>query len=161
MTDLSDDQRQILLEAINDFNDTLITQSINISGQAFNNAMRLGCVILSIPLAIVLVIVQFTRGLDFSGFFVYSCAGVAGALVFAALVANRAKYLSVQEKYQQDVNPDIVRFLSENELTRAQFDSLADEVLADNAPLRQYLVGSQTKEKPDNSTSIVEGNDVK
>lgn len=159
MTDLSDDQRQILLEGINDFNDTLITQSINISGQAFNNAMRLGCVILSIPLVIVLLIVQFTRGLDFSGVFVYSCAGFAGALVFAALVSNRAKYLAVQEKYQQDVNPDIVRFLSENELTRAQFDLMADDVLADNAPLRQYLVRSGREKAEAAESEDNDGND--
>ena len=145
MSDLSDDQLQILKEAILDFNDTLITQSINISGQAFNNAMKLGCGILSVPLAIVLLISYFTRDLDFSGFFVYSCAGIAGALVFAALISNRAKYLAVQERYQQDVNPDIVRFLSENEYTRAQFDLLADDLLADNAPLRQYLVSQAAK----------------
>ncbi len=143
MTDLTDERRQILLEAIQDFNDTLITQSINISGQAFNNAMRLGCGILAIPLVILLAVTYFARGLDLSGVFVFSCAALAGALVFAAFVSNRAKFLAVQEKYQQDVSPDIVRFLNENEFTRAQFDLLADDVLADNAPLRQYLVRSE------------------
>lgn len=147
MTELNPDRRQILVEAIHDFNDTLVTQSINLSGQAFNNGFRLGCGLLAIPWAILLVIAQFTRGLDFSGFFVYSCVAVAGAIVFAALIANRAKFLAVQEKYQQDVNPDIVRFLAENEFTRAQFDFVADNVLADNAPLREYLIRAEAPPK--------------
>lgn len=147
MSDLDPERRQILVEAISDFNDTLTTQSINLSGQAFNNAFRLGCGLLAIPWLIVLAITQFTRGLDFSGFFVYSCLAVAGAIVFAALVANRAKFLAVQEKYRQDVNPDIVRFLAENEYTRAQFDFVADDVLADNAPLREYLVRAEAPPK--------------
>lgn len=155
MTELTDEQTQILREAIDDFNDTLLTQSINLSGQAFNNAFRLGCGLLLIPLAIVLIITQVVRGLDFSGVFVYSCAAAAGALVFAALVSNRAKYLAVQEKYQQDVNPDIVRFLADQSFTRAQFDKLADEVLADNAPLRQYLVtpAAAGESAPDGDTA--------
>lgn len=140
MIDLPEEKAQVLAEAIQDFNDTLVTQSINLSGQAFNNAFRLGCGVLLVPLLIVLAITHFTRGLDFSAVFVYSCAVTAASVVFAALVANRSKYLAVQEKYQQDVNPDIVRFLAENDLTRAQFDRTADNLLAENAPLRQYLV---------------------
>src|SRR3972149_5715508 len=70
MTELSAEQRQILVEAIKDFNDTLQTQSINLSGQAFNNAFRLGCGILLIPLAVVLIVTQVVKGLDVSGVFV-------------------------------------------------------------------------------------------
>ena len=142
MTELSAEQRQILVEAIKDFNDTLQTQSINLSGQAFNNAFRLGCGILLIPLAVVLIVTQVVKGLAVSGVFVYSCLAAAIALVFAILVSSRAKTLAVQEKYQRDINPDIVRFLAENGLTRAQFDLVSDDVLAENAPLRQYLVKS-------------------
>lgn len=142
MTDLPNDQRQILVEAINDFNDTLVTQSINLSGQAFNNAFRLGCMLLLVPLLIALVVTYLMRGMDFSGVFVYTCVASAISIVFAAVVANRAKYLAVQEKYQQDVNPEIIRFLAAQELTRAQFDAVADAILADNAPLREYLVKS-------------------
>ena len=145
MSEISDDQKQILLEAIENFNDTLVTQSINLSGQAFSNALRLGCSLVLIPLIIALAVTYFVRGLDFSVFYVYGCAAGAIAIVFASLVSNRAKYLAVQEKYQQDVNPDIVRFLAEHEFTRAQFDSLADDVLADNAPLREYLVIASTE----------------
>ncbi len=141
MTELTDEQKQILQEAITDFNDTLTTQSINLSGQAFNNAFRLGCGVLLIPLIIVLIAIYFVRGeLDFSGVFVFSCAGAAASIVFASIVANRAKFLVVQEKYQQDVNPDIVRFLAEHQFTRAQFDAAANDLLADNAPLRDYLI---------------------
>jgi Na+/H+ antiporter NhaC len=145
MTDLTPDQQQILKEAITDFNDTLVTQSINLSGQAFNNAFRLGCGLLLLPLIIVLVATYIVRGaLDFSGVFVFSCAGVAIAVVFASLVSNRAKYLAVQEKYQKDVNPDIVKFLAGHGFTRAQFDAAADDLLADNAPLREYLIQRET-----------------
>ena len=147
MSDLTEEKAQILNEAIRDFNDTLVTQSINLSGQAFNNAFRLGCGLLLIPLILVLAITHFTRGLDFRSVFVYRCAVAATSIVFAAMVASRSKFLAVQEKYQQDVNPDIVRFLAENELTRAQFDRMAGDVLEENAPLRQYLV--RPADKPD------------
>lgn len=147
MTELTSERKQILLEGINDFNDTLVTQSINIAGQAFNNALKLGCGGLAIPLVITLAIVQYTRRLDFSGFFVFSCVFVSLALVFAALVANRAKYLALQEKFQQDVGPDIDAFLTEHGFTAEDFHSLADEILADNAPLRQYLAGMTAEPK--------------
>ncbi len=149
MTSQPDDRQQLLSEAIKDFNDTLVTQSINLSGQAFNNAFRLGCGLLLVPLIIIMAITHFVRGLDFSAVFVYSCAGVAISIVFAAMVSNRAKFLAVQEKYQHDVNPEIIRFLADHDFTRAQFDAAADDLLGDNAPLREYLVTgrSGTEEK--------------
>jgi hypothetical protein len=146
MTDMQDERQQQLLEAIKEFNDTLVTQSINLSGQAFNNALRLGCGLLIVPLIIILAVTHFVRGLDFSAVFVFSCAAFAIAIVFAAAVSNRAKYLAAQEKYQQDVNPEIVKFLAENDFTRAQFDAAADDILGDNAPLREYLVRPSSKE---------------
>src|SRR5262245_28587645 len=114
MNEIDAEQRRLLTEAITDFNDTLLTQSINLSGQAFNNAFRLGCGVLLIPLAIVMIVTQLLRGLDASAIIVYSCMTAAAALVFATLVSNRAKTLAIQEKYQSDINPDIVRFLAEN-----------------------------------------------
>lgn len=155
MNSLSDEQKIVLREAIEDFNDTLLTQSINLSGQAFNNAFRLGCGLLLVPLIIALVVTYFVRGLDFSAVFVYSCAAAGGALVFAAFISNRAKYIAVQEKYQQDVNPDIVRFLADNGFTRAQFDAAADDILADNAPLRQYLITPTGSDPADEDQTTV------
>jgi len=148
MTEITDEQRVLLKEAIEAFNDILVTQSINLSGQAFNNALKLGCGLMLIPVIIALVVTQILRGLDFSAVFVYLCAGTAVSIVFSTIIANRAKYLAVQEKYKADVNPDIVRFLAENQLTRAQFDLVADDILGLNAPLREYLVvSSEAKNK--------------
>jgi hypothetical protein len=145
MTDLNDEQHEIMVEGVVEFNDTLLTQSINLSGQAFNNALRLGCGLLILPLMILLTITFFTRGLDLSAIFVYSLAGLLLAIGFAVLVANRAKYLVVQDKYEQDVSPDISRFLAEHGFRRMQFDEVADAVLPVEAPLRQYLAAAPGK----------------
>ena len=143
-THLTDQQHEIMVEGVLEFNDTLLTQSINLAGQAFNNALRLGCGLLIIPLISLLVITFFTRGLDLSAIAVYSLAGLLLAVGFAVVVANRAKYLVVQDKYEQDVSPDIIRFLAENGFRRTQFDLVADTVLPADAPLRQYLVSVPT-----------------
>jgi hypothetical protein len=140
MTDLTPDQRTLLTEAIRDFNDKLVTYSINISGQAFNNAFRLGCGVLAIPVLIVLGIAWVQGKLDFSGVFVYSCAGTVIAAAFASLISSRAKQIAIRDNYSQDINPEIVQFLADNHYTRRQFDEIADDLLSVDAPLREYLV---------------------
>ena len=140
MSNLTPEQRTLLSEAITDFNDKLVTYSINLSGQAFSNAFRLGCGVLAIPVLIVLGIAWAQDKLDFSGIFVYSCAGAAIALAFAALVSSRAKQIAIRDNYTQDINPEIIQFLADNHFTRRQFDEVADELLSADAPLREYLI---------------------
>ncbi|MFQ5615923.1 MAG: hypothetical protein ACE5GO_05625 [Anaerolineales bacterium] len=144
---LSDEQRQILAETIDDFDDRLVTQSINISGQAFGNAFKLGCGVLVVPLLIVLGISVVRRTLDFSTVFVYSCAATMMATAFASFISSRAKQIAIKDNYIDDINPEIVHFLSANNFTRRQFDKMADEILGDEAPLREYLI------KPSNTTT--------
>jgi hypothetical protein len=139
-TPLDADERQIMVEAITDFNDRLVTHAINISGAAFNNAFRLGCLVLSLPFVVVLLVSYFSDRFDMTTFFVFGCAGVMISLVFASLISTRAKRIMVDDNYQEDINPDIVKFLSEHQFTRAQFDIVADDILGDNAPLRDYLI---------------------
>ncbi|NUM44702.1 MAG: hypothetical protein HUU38_08330 [Anaerolineales bacterium] len=140
MSDLTPEQRTLLIEAIKDFNDKLVTYSINLSAQAFTNAMKLGCGVLTLPLLILLGLAWAQEKLDFSGIFVYSCAGTVIAAAFASLVASRAKQIAARDNYAQDINPEIVQFLAHNQLTRRQFDEVADDVLAADAPLREYLI---------------------
>ena len=146
--ELSPEQRQILAEAIKDFNDKLVTYSINLSGQAFSNAFRLGCGILALPILIILGIAWAQEKLDFSGVFVYSCAGAVIAAAFAALISSRAKQIAIRDNYSQDINPEIVQFLADNHFTRRQFDKLADDILSGDAPLREYLVKPSSKSAP-------------
>lgn len=140
MTELTPEQKTTLTEAIKDFNDKLVTYSINLSAQAFTNAFRLGCGVLAIPVLIVLGLAWVQDKLDFSGIFVYSCAGAVIAAAFAALVSSRAKQIAIRDNYTQDINPEIVQFLADNHFTRRQFDELADDILSADAPLREYLI---------------------
>ena len=139
-TELSPEQRVILTEAINDFNDKLLTYSINLSGQVFSNVFRLGCGILAIPILIILGIAWAQGKLDFSGVFVYSCAGTVIAAAFASVISSRAKQIAIRDNYSQDINPEIVQFLADNHFSRRQFDEIADDLLSADAPLREYLV---------------------
>ncbi|HNB51451.1 MAG TPA: hypothetical protein PK530_05890 [Anaerolineales bacterium] len=140
MSDLTPEERTLLTEAVKDFNDKLLTYSINLSAQAFTNAMKLGCGLLALPVAIVLLIAWAQEKLDFSGIFVYTCAGVTIATVFAAFISRRAKQIAIRDNYTQDINPEIVQYLADNHFTRRQFDRIADDILAADAPLREYLV---------------------
>lgn len=147
--DLTPEQQTHLTEAIQDFNDRLVTYSINLSGQAFNNAFRLGCSVLAIPLGIILLITYLQRTMDFSTITVFTCAGVTIAAVFAALVSGRAKHIAIRDNYSQDINPEIVQFLADHHFTRRQFDELADKILAADAPLRGYLVKPAARDASD------------
>jgi len=140
MSDLTPEQKTILTEAINDFNDKLVTYSINLSAQAFTNAFRLGCGVIAIPVLILMGIAWAQQKLDFSGVFVYSCAGAVIAAAFAALISSRAKQIAINDNYTQDINPEIVQFLADHQFTRRQFDELADDTLSADAPLREYLI---------------------
>jgi hypothetical protein len=140
MSDLTPEERTLLTEAVKDFNDKLVTYSINLSAQAFTNGMKLGCGILALPLLIVLGIAWAQGKLDFSGIFVYSCAGTVLAVIFSSFIASRAKQIAIRDNYSQDINPEIVQFLAGNHFTRRQFDTIADDILAADAPLRAYLV---------------------
>lgn len=140
MSELSPEKRTILIEAIKDFNDKLATYSINLSAQAFANAMKLGLGLLALPLIIVLGLSWLQQKLDFSGVFVFTCAAFVISALFAAFVSRRAKQLAVNDNYTQDINPEIVQFLADNHFTRRQFDEIADDILAADAPLREYLV---------------------
>jgi hypothetical protein len=42
MKDLTDEQHEIMVEGVMEFNDTLLTQSINLSGQASMSTQRPG-----------------------------------------------------------------------------------------------------------------------
>ena len=137
---LSKEQRQIMREQILALNDRLTTHIIDISGQAFGNAFRLGCVLLSVPIIIILIISAYLNRFSLISIFVYAGAGAMLSAIFATFISTRAKTLAVEDNYQQDLNPDIVKFLSANDLTRQQFDVLADEILEEEAQLRAYLI---------------------
>ncbi len=137
---LSPERTQILREQILEFNDQLVTYMINLSGQAFNNAFKLGAVVMAPVVVLILIASALLRRISLISFLVYTCAGGMIALAFAALVSTRAKTIALREGYQQDINPEIVKFLAEQGFTRAQFDALADEVLDEEAPLRGYLI---------------------
>jgi hypothetical protein len=143
---LSPEDTQILNEKIADFNDDLITFIINLSGQAFNNAFKLGAILMTPVIVILLIVSALLERISFISFIVYICAGGMIAIAFAALVSMRAKTIALRDSYKEDINPKIVKWLAEHDFTRAQFDSLANQVLAPDAPLREYLVGQETPE---------------
>ena len=140
--ELTPEENEILADQIRDFNDDLVTYIINLSGQAFNNALKLGAIVMTPVVILLLIVAALLNRISLISFFAFSCAGGMIALGFAALVSTRAKTIALRDGYKEDINPKIVKFLSENGYTRAQFDLLADDILAADAPLREYLVQS-------------------
>ncbi len=139
MINLDADDRAVIVDEINDLNDTLVTYSINLTGQAFFNAFKLGAGLMIIPLGIVLAIAYRRETFDFTTVFVFSCIATLLAMVFAALIASRAKVLAVRDNYEDEIGPKIELSLKRNQITRVQFNALADEVLDKDAPLREYV----------------------
>ncbi len=137
--DLSSEQRQILLEIVVDVNDTLVTQSINIAGQAFTNALKLGCILLFFPVIIVLIVSYLLGKFSLISIFVYGGIGLLLAIVFGAMVATRAKTLAIEDDDGKDVNEEIEKKLIGSDFTRSQFENLANEILGEDSPLRVYL----------------------
>ena len=148
---LSPEQTQILSEQIVDFNDDLVTYIINLSGQAFNNSFKLGAVLMTPVVVIILIASALIDRISFISYIVYICAGSMIALAFAALVSMRAKTIALRDSYSEDINPKIIEWLAENEFTRAQFDALADQILELDAPLREYLVGQSSAKSEEQS----------
>ena len=140
MTDeLTSEQRQLLLEKVIDVNDTLVTQSINVAGQAFTNAFKLGCSLLFVPVLLLLGISYWMGKFSLISIFVYFGLGALLAMVFAQLVSTRAKTLAILDDAGPSVDEEIAVQLQGSEFNRTQFDALAVEALGEDSPLRIYL----------------------
>ena len=102
-------------------------------------AFGLGCSIGAIFSLAVLVVVfvlgsrnWILMGLTAMGLALAS-AGVA------AWLSTRAKEATLAATHQREIEPEIIRYLQARQLNRLEFDSLAHELLSDQAPLRKYL----------------------
>lgn len=145
--DLSADDHQRLSEKVIEMNDLLVTKSIDVAGQAFTNAYKLGCAIMFLPVVIIMVVSYFLDKFSLISIFIYGGLGVMLATVFGSIIANRAKTLAILDDDGVDINTQIQDMLAGTEFSPAQFEALAHDLLGENAPLRVHLLKPVSEEE--------------
>ena len=58
----------------------------------------------------------------------------------ASLLSSIARTNTLKRTYQREIEPEINRFTAQYAMPRRQFDTLAYQVLPDDAPLRIFLI---------------------
>ncbi len=141
---LNNQERQMLREAVTEFNDDLLTRNINIAGQAFGNALLLGSAVMAVPVTLILVLSYFFSRVSLASVFVYVGSGFFLAMLFAAVIANRAKEIYMHDADTSYLTEKIEGYLRRTSFTWEQLNATAEQVFTENAPIRVYL---QKKEK--------------
>lgn len=135
LTVIKDAQREDLKRFVNDANDKLVRAGADSAEQSFG----LGCLLGG------LLVAALVLGLYLAGLFnliTFLVALVIGVLLLtgvATLAASYARTRTIGWTYRKIVTSEIDGYLSDHKLTRQQFRSMADEILAQDAPLRSYL----------------------
>jgi hypothetical protein len=104
-----------------------------------NHAFNIGCSVSLIPLALFVGLVFLISKFNWIITLVALVFSLLAALGLAALVASFARKNSSDKTYQLHIAPEIERNLVTLNLTRVEFDRLADDLLPQGAMLRNYL----------------------
>jgi len=147
---LTPDQLQELRVLVEKLNEKLSAAGSGNAEQAFG----IGCGLGTIPVLVIVTILYIFRLVDL---ILAAILVVVAALALAGIstmLAIRARSNSRRRVYQNDIETAISQYLSETELSRSQFDTMAYQILAQGAPLRDFLVPESSGELP--SQSIIE-----
>ncbi len=123
-------------------NQNLVSAGIRAAESAFG----LGC-FLGAMMGMVLLVIVFALGSR--NWILIGILGMVASIIAvgaAVGISTRAKSATINKAYERSAKHEIERFVLVNHLGRLEFDSLADQVLSKEAPLRKYLRLSNTPE---------------
>jgi hypothetical protein len=132
---LTHEQRDELVALAGSLNEKLEQAST----QSVNHAFNVGCSASLAPLGIVVLIVLIASRANWASVFIAVVLAVLLALGFATLVAATARSRTRVQTYTLEIAPEIERRIKPYDLSRPEFDTLADATLPSGALLRTYL----------------------
>jgi hypothetical protein len=141
---LTPEQYQDLNDLVEKLNEKLRATGSGSAEQAFG----IGCGLGAIP-ALVIITTLYIFGLV--DLILAAILVVVAALALAGIstmLAIRARSNSRCRVYQNEIEKEISQYLRETELSRTQFDTMAYQILAQGAPLRDFLAPEFSGELP-------------
>jgi hypothetical protein len=106
---------------------------------AAESAFGIGCSLGGMATMALLLVVFVIGGRDWTLLAIVALVAILIAAGTSAWLANKAKSATIQTTYEREVGPQIERFVRANRLTGLEFGTFADQIVAENAPLRNYL----------------------
>ena len=88
---------------ITSLNGLLISQGASYAEQAFG----LGCSISIVPVGLLVIIALIIGVRSWIGLLIVGAVGAFLAVAIVALIANKARYNSIEQTYHREVNPEI------------------------------------------------------
>jgi hypothetical protein len=132
---LSDAERGGLIELATGTNEKLVKAGADSAEQSFGLGCALGGLLLLAAASLLYIFGIFNLVLTL----IVLAMGSLALTGVAALVSSFARNRSVGINYRSNVMPEIETYLRKNNLSRIQFDRVADAVLPSDAPLRSCL----------------------
>jgi len=128
-------QRESLLQLVD-----ILDEELRAAGAgSAENAFGLGCGIGLLPVALVLVLMLLSRRINFVLAILLAVILFIALVGVSTLLAYQARKNAILRRYQQDIEPRITLFCTQQQLTRLQFDTLAASGLPEGAPLQDFL----------------------
>jgi hypothetical protein len=133
--ELTSEQTRELAELVEGANEKLLSAASSSAERAFG----LGCGLGLIPVAIVAIVLYSARLINLILAVLVGIMSVMFLVGVAALLSSIARANTLKRTYQREVEPQINSFVAQYNLTRQQFDTLASQVLPEEAPLQIFL----------------------
>ena len=136
VADLTEEQAQEFAGVVESLNEKLRSSGAGGAETAFG----LGCSIGLIPVVGILLLSWIFGVINLilaMLLLVVSLLALAGVSI---LLANLARSNTMKRVYRTEVEPEISQYLSKQQISRQEFDTLACQVLPPDAPLQRFLL---------------------
>ena len=126
-------------QAVQELVETSNQQLVSSGTSAAESAFGIGCSLGGMVSMVLLLLVFAIGGRDWTLLAIVALVAILIAMGVSAWLATRAKFATIQTTYEREVGPQIERYIRANRLTGLEFGILADQIMAEDAPLRNYL----------------------
>ncbi len=126
---------------------TALAESLNekLRNEASSSAERafgIGCGIGLIPVVGVTVFLYVIQALNMILAILVAVMAVLFLVGVAALLSSIARANTLKRTYRRAVEPEILRYLESQSMSRQEFDTLVSDLLPEEAPLQVFLTPS-------------------
>ena len=132
---LTTEQNQELTALVEDLNEKLRSAASSSAERAFG----IGCSLGLVPVVIIAVVLYSMHIINLILAVLVTIMSILFLIGTASLLSSIARTNTLKRTYQREIEPEINRFTALHEMPRSQFDTLASQVLADDAPLQSFL----------------------
>ena len=133
---LTDEGRQELVSLVEKLNDEMKSSGSSGSEKAFG----LGCGLGLLPVIGIILFLFVFQVINLVLAMFLLVVGLLGVAGISALLASLARSNTHKRIFREVGDPEIVQFISQYHLSRQAFDTLARQILPEDAPLQAFLL---------------------